>query len=174
MIRWWLLAEDPRHERLALAIARRFGLKSEPVKAMICPAGSESAFTWVLKNFPERVRNTVRRRPTERVALVVMIDGDNQGVRERKRQLAAELAAAGETPRTAAEAIVLLVPTWSVETWLLRAADESQSFKNQLRHSDDVKATYESVATVLREGPAPRVPPSLDDAADELKRLPEP
>lgn len=169
--RWWLLAEDPRHERLALRVARAFGLNDQPIKAWRSPEGKGSASDWVVRQFPQRVRETTRKRPTERVALIVMIDGDNMGVAQRKRSLDESLVKSGQSIRADNEPVVVLVPTWSIETWLLGKQDESVSFKNDLRRGDEVDEQFKAVAARLKARQVDGSPTSLQDACIELNRI---
>jgi hypothetical protein len=126
----------------------------------------------VLKQFAQRARETTRKRPSERVALLVMIDGDNVGCALRKQQLDDMLVSTGEARRSTEEPIVILVPTWSVETWLLGLTDESSSFKDSLRAGEETAAMFELVANRLKERLLDDAPPSLRDARVELDRLP--
>jgi len=48
-VRWWLLGEDPEHERLALELAKRLSLKDRPVNVVIAPAGDGAASAFVIK-----------------------------------------------------------------------------------------------------------------------------
>lgn len=169
--RWWLLAEDPRHERLALHVARALKLNDQPVKVWRAPSGAGSASAWVIKRFAERLCQTTRKRPKEQVALLVMLDGDNEGVLQRKRQLDEALIQAGQVPRQDGEPVALLIPTWSVETWLLDVSDESTSVKQRLRSGEETAAMFERVATRLQKRRLEGAAASLADARAELDRV---
>jgi hypothetical protein len=49
----------------------------------------------------------------------VVIDGDNLGVANRKRELDEERLAQGLVARSSTEPVAIFVPTWSIETWLV-------------------------------------------------------
>jgi len=109
----------------------------------------------------------------------VAIDGDNKGVSVRKLELDRELVNAGVEARTPSEPIAVLVPTWSIETWLASlvnssAYDESRPLKedNAVRHlwqDDESKAqTISLVANNWRAGPPLLL--SLADAYTEGQR----
>lgn len=173
-IRWWLLGEDPEHERFALELARRLGLNKRPVNVVIAPAGAGAASAFVLKRYAHEVRVTIRRRPGERVAIIVMIDGDNVGLQKRKEQLEESLREAGEMTRQHEEPIVILVPTWSVETWLLpRSPDVVESMDMKPRMRSPQLEHFEGAArrVVTPDGDEPLV--SLKDASHEVKRIPD-
>ena len=168
-VRWWLLAEGKNDERFALELAARLGLNDRPVSVSITPSGAGSA--WVRRQYPGMVRTTVRKRAGERVVLIVMVDGDNLGFARRKRELDQTLADSGGALRTATEPVIVLVPTWSVETWLVipPATLETVTFKNKLR--DPLPAHYAQAVTRL-VSPSPTDLPSIRDGSTELSRLP--
>ncbi len=169
-VRWWLLAEDKQHERFALALAPRLRLKDRPIQVFVAPSGRGAGSAWVRQNYARLARTTVRKRPGERVALIVMVDGDNVGVQRRKGELDAALRDASEPSRSAHEPIVILVPTWSIETWLLMppASTELQSFKEQLR--EPTHAHLEQAVTRLLQ-PSIDELASLRDGHGELRRI---
>ncbi len=172
-VRWWLLGEDPEHERLALELARRLGLNKRPVNVTIAPSGEGAASAFVLKRYAREVRATTRRRPAERVAILVMIDGDNFGVSRRKQQLDDALRDAGEPPRAPQEPIVILVPTWSIETWLLPPSPEvveTVDLKLQLRAPQTTH--FEEAARRIVRPDAGEPLSSVRDATLEVTRFP--
>ena len=103
--------------------------------------------------------------------MIVMVDGDNLGFVRRKRELDEALATAGEALRTADEPVIVLVPTWSVETWLIvpPATLETVTFKDQLR--DPLPSHYAQAVTRL-VSPSRTDLPSIQDGSTELSRLP--
>lgn len=100
-----------------------------------------------------------------------MIDGDNMGVAQRKRSLDESLVKSGQSIRADNEPVVVLVPTWSIETWLLGKQDESVSFKNDLRRGDEVDEQFKAVAARLKARQVDGSPTSLQDACIELNRI---
>lgn len=172
-IRWWLLGEDPEHERLALALARRLGLKSRPVNVVIAPSGVGAASAFVLKRYAHEVRVTTRQRRGERVVIIVMIDGDNAGLQRRKEQFEAALREAGEAPRQGDEPVVILVPTWSVETWLHpRGPDvvETEDMKPRMRNPQFEHFEDAARRVVTPDTDEPLM--SIQDASREIGRVP--
>ncbi len=96
-----------------------------------------------------------------------MVDGDNLGMVGRLRFL-------GEIPT---ERLAILVPTWSIETWVLHligeAVTEDQPLKERLPRSE----FPEALKRAMLSWPNPRpeeavVVPSLARAREELKNLP--
>jgi len=84
-IRWWLLCEDKTHERFAYSVARTLGLNDRPIDVRLCERGAGSAS--VIRAYAHLVRTTVRKRPGERLAILVLVDGDNVGVQARHEKL---------------------------------------------------------------------------------------
>lgn len=170
--RWWLLAEDQEHERFALTLARRMGFKDRPIKVYRSPDGLGAASAWVRKQYPNLARTTVRQRPKESVVLLVMVDGDNEGVVRRKQQLDEALRSIGEPARGSGEPIVVLVPTWEIETWLVGRVDgltETRSLKARLPSpcAEDFEQAAARVLFADDEEPLP----SIRDAWSELERV---
>jgi hypothetical protein len=107
------------------------------------------------------------------VAILVMIDGDNLGVDRRKQQLDDALRDAGEAQRGPQEPIVILVPTWSVETWLLPRSPEvveTVDLKPQLRAPQ--AEHFEEAARRIARPDADEPLLSVLDAIREVARLP--
>lgn len=140
---------------------------------VIAPSGEGSASAFVLKRYAHEVRVTTRKRPAQRVVIIVMVDGDNVGLQRRKEQLDAALREAAEEPRQRDEPVVILVPTWSVETWLLPQGPdivETEDMKPRMR--DPQLEHFETAATrvVTPLGDEPLT--SIRDATHEIERVP--
>jgi hypothetical protein len=84
----------------------------------VAPRGRRSAEQWVRKQIYTHVLQHRRWRRENR-ALLVGIDGDKVGVSSRWEELNTELRNRGQVPIASGEAIAVLVPTWSIETWIL-------------------------------------------------------
>lgn len=170
-IRGRLICEDRRQEAFFRRLLEPiFGTR---LNVQISPAGEGAASAWVLKQYPVHVREWVRRRPDERVALVASVDGDAAGTAARMAQTAQALGAAGEAPRQPAERIAICAPTWSIETWLLFLAGEpdvveSESLKQRFERGEG--ADLDVLAKRLREAQSSPLP-SIQAAIVELKRV---
>jgi hypothetical protein len=171
MSRIVLLCEDRLHESLVRRFCDAHGSRLERV--FVAPKARGAASAWVLAQYPARVaefRSRANAQP--QLALLVMIDGDNVGLVERKRELDGRLQ---DKPRRQEERILIWAPTWSVETWIraLRGepVDETKSYKGGdsltfATASDGAafhKATRAEFASTL---------PSLADGVNESERLP--
>jgi hypothetical protein len=111
-----------------------------------------------------------KARHQKRLGFLVTIDGDNVGF---KRRLA-ELEAA---PRDPADRLALLVPTWSIETWVLwllgEEVTESVTLKDRLKPPEFRKRLPDAIkAWRIERAQEATIMPSLSAARVELKRLP--
>jgi hypothetical protein len=107
----------------------------------------------------------------------VIVDGDNKGLRQRKRDLCGDPDRREDNDR-----IAIWVPTWSVETWILwlcqeqvgnQEVDEARSYKGEI----DPSSFNDKVRQAVEAWEPPRIDeatrlPSLDDGRRELERLP--
>ena len=109
-------------------------------------------------------------------SLIVVIDGDRRGVQGRLADFEDACRARGVPARAAGESVLLLVPTWRIETWLAYLdgvdVDESRPDYPRLARERDCQRHVEVLAGMCRGGAlrAP-IPPSLDAACAEYWRL---
>lgn len=180
-IRGVVVVEDQRTQRFFLRLLAELGYTGR-FKFQIAPSGRGAAESWVLQQAALEVR-ALRARPYQRLGLILVRDGDNLGPLARKRQVDEALAAADLSPRQPSERIVLPVPTWSVESWLLHLLGEADvdenvrpvqggpSWKEQYerRYGDDERAAaLKAAAAWSRADPTL---PSVIDGRAEMARL---
>jgi hypothetical protein len=164
-LRCELVCEDVEQEKLIrplLARVLRCKVKVAPRK----PAGGA---TFVLGRVAEAAKY-LRQRPNETVALVIVIDGDELGLRGRLRDIGDRLSAAGLDPGELDERMVTFVPSRNVETWELWL-----SGRRDLNETTDYKHEAERVLgagsrRVLVDAWLVQLSP--DDAAEERMKLP--
>jgi hypothetical protein len=173
-----ILCEDRLTERFLRRLCERFGV--HVLESSVAPSGRGAASVWVKKQYPASVRALRARRHQQNLGLLIGIDGDNQGVQARERELAEELVAAQEPPREPAEPIALFVPTWSIETWLAYLCvrgdpTEDRSLKSDAACRDlweDGKRASATIAQAVKAWRTEVVPlPSLAAAYQESNRL---
>jgi hypothetical protein len=168
-----LLCEDTRHASCVRRFLVKVGYADRKIRAVPLTQGRGSAEQAVRESFAHELAACRRRRSMgHQAALVVVTDGDNQGVAGRLQQLGAV------APRVPADPVAILVPTWSIETWILHlrgeSVDESQSYKQRCGRYDVgavVDAAYQRWLRTRQSEPTECVP-SLAAAAEELARLP--
>jgi len=108
--------------------------------------------------------------------LVVHCDGDNLGTPTRKDTFNDALEAQQLAPRLAAEAIAILIPTWSTETWLLglfgeQGVNESQTLKRQFERRKSMTRDDLRDAAAAWGTEAGVDLPSLIDGRAEFQRI---
>ena len=138
------------------------------------PPGRGSAEQFVRQTYPTEL--AAFRRPDTANLLIVMVDGDNRGVNVRLRELHAACESAGVPPREQGERVLILVPTWQIETWLAYLAgetvDETERDYPRLAREADCQRHVDALAQMCRQGhlraPAPS---SLRAACEEYARM---
>jgi hypothetical protein len=131
-----LLCEDRRTERFVRLLCERYRIRV--MRPDVSPHGKGAASAWVLRNYAALVRKHRAKRFQAHLGLLVVIDGDNVGVKARLQQLDEALERAGIERRGSGEPIAIFVPTWSVETWLAHLGgaegiDEVKALKDEGR-----------------------------------------
>ncbi len=167
--RFRALLEDRGHESLVRGLldrnARASQLRVEPY-----PQGHGAGEQHVRRQLPAFVKDLRTKRHQRSLWGVVVADGDTLGLQGRRSALMQALEAAGSAPLTAADRVVLLVPTRNVETWawclLGHAVDESTDYKAKL-----AEAALRSVFRACWSPPQPAEPPSLGAARMDWARL---
>ena len=172
-LRGTVLAEDARTERFFRSLLDHLGFDKRKFYFKTAPKGSGDAGAWVRAQYPSEV-NLLRRKAYQRLCLVAVRDGDNEGVAVKKADLDAAC------PRHDGERIAIPVPTWSIETWLLvllgdDQIDESKSMKLYFEHLYPGKAERNAITSAaeawLSRGDNAVGCPSLEDGNIEILRL---
>jgi hypothetical protein len=166
-IRIVLLCEDRTQENFFRRICKRL-VRSLTVR--IAPKGHGSAEQWVRDNFAKELK-AYRSYGRERVGLVVVVDGDVEGVVARKKQLDEAAQTAGVKRRTNKERVAICVPTRNIETWIIalcRDGDitETDDYRNDVT-SDEIRRAPDLWPSKTNACELP----SYRDARRELARL---
>jgi hypothetical protein len=154
------------------------GWSTRRLRVEKAPRGRGSAAQFVRERFP--IELSAYRSNCNRVSqgLVVILDGDKLGVAGRLNELAKACEGEKVEPRHQHDCVVILVPTWNIETWIAYLndtdIDESRSDYPRLgsprecqRYVDRLREMCQKKA--LRQ-PAPA---SLVAACDEYQsRMP--
>lgn len=174
-VRVTVLCEDRMHEHFVRKLCEGYGLT--PVRVQIAPKGRGSAEEWVRKRFPDEVKR-LRQHRHEHIALITITDGDRFGVTERLQGFASALAENGLPARTNDDHLAILVPTWSIETWLLWLCGEvdvgeTVSYKNtpKWRQAEASPTTAAERYFVAPGQDEPVRVPALCAARAEMQRL---
>lgn len=172
-----LLCEDTQHETFARRFLEERGWSTRRLRVEKAPGGRGSAEQFVRARFPSELTAYRQRRHAVTQALIVILDGDNRGEQQRRAQLDEACRSEQVEVRQPDERVLVLVPTWNIETWLAyldgQVVDEAESNYPRLRRPRECQSRVETLAAMcqdrrLRE-PAP---PSLEAACTEYARLP--
>ena len=115
-----------------------------------------------------------QRRPVSQ-ALIVMLDGDHRGVAARMTELQDACREAGVPVRFPEDGVLVVVPTWRIETWLAyldgECADESNRNYPRLSPSRDCAPHVDTLADMCRRRTLRQpAPDSLITACSEYGR----
>jgi hypothetical protein len=166
-----VLCEDTQHDVFARRFLEREGYETRDIRVVKAPGGLGAAEQFVRRRFPEEL-TAYRSRPNQ--LLVVLIDGDNVGVEERKRELARACREASVQERTGSERVVILVPTWNIETWFAyldgQEVVEGRSNYPRLPRERNCKRHVDILAGMCKQRRLRvPVPPSLEAACSEYR-----
>lgn len=130
-IQWVLLCEDTQHETFVRRFLQISGWPTGRLRVEKAPPGKGSAEQFVRERFPKELAGHRSERNRVAQCLIVVRDGDAQGVDARGRELANACRAQGIAPQSDDDNVVILIPTWNIETWLAylngMTVDESRS-----------------------------------------------
>lgn len=169
-----LLCEDEQHEAFARRLLRGLGWDSRKIRVERSPSGRGSAEQYVRERFPRELQ-AMRSRHGKSAHLVVMIDGDSQGVARRRASLVAACRTKNVAPPSDADPVVISVPTWNIETWLAylggETIDESRGDYQRLPRAKDCRPMVRVLLDMCREGSLrPPYPQSLEDTCIQYRR----
>jgi hypothetical protein len=176
-LRGVVLTEDKRSERFFRQLLRSMGYEPRRFRFESAPSGRGAAEAWVRKRYCREVHVLRSKCYQLDLCLIAVRDGDQAGVEERKAKLDQELADNGQDRRKPDERIATPVPTWSIETWLLRLLgaadlDEETPYKDRftMEYGD---AEREAIRNAVKGWDAADKTslPSLLDGRKELERI---
>jgi hypothetical protein len=134
-LRCSLLCEDVEQEQFFRPILeRQFGR----VHVEARKPKQQGGINFVFQTYADVVKKTVRRSPKEAVGLVVVVDGDSAGLKQRLKELDQRLVDSGSARRDVKEKIAACIPTRTIETWELwlcggHDVNESVDYKADLQ-----------------------------------------
>ena len=170
-----VLCEDRQQAVFVRRLLVEMGWCKRRLRFENAPAGQGSAEQFVRKRFPKELRAYRARRGAVAQALIVMMDGDSRGVRGRVTELDDVCRQEGVEVRHPDERVLVVVPTWNIETWLAylggETVDEANRTYPRLRRESDCQPQVKTLASMCRDrrlrAPAP---PSLESACGEFRR----
>lgn len=141
-IQWVLLCEDTQHETFVRRFLKVSVWSTGRLRVEKAPPGKGSGEQFVRERFPKELAGYRSERNRVAQCLIVVRDGDAQGVDARGRELADACRAQGIAPQSDDDNnVVILIPTWNIETWLAylngATVDESRSNYPRLNRPRD-------------------------------------
>lgn len=175
-----LLCEDRQHEVFVRRFLKsHFGPRAREVshrlRVEMAQRGRGAADQYVVERYPYEVAAYRRQSAKRETRLLVLIDGDSAGVEDRTRRLDHACREKQIEGRRDGERILILVPTWNIETWLFwldgREVDETRKDYPKLPKPGDCQSGVNELVTMCRSGTLRQpTPPSLVAACTEFNR----
>lgn len=171
-VRWVLLCEDLEQELLFReALTRKFGQPPKVVRG-----GRGGGFTFVLRQIPTEI-SILKRKAGQAYALVVVIDGDEEGHRGRLEALREK---GGIRPGEYTSQLATCIPCRNIETWILwlngdHTVTEDEDHETRLRKDPNLHRLARSAGKVWFAAPPATTEatslPALAKGREEVDRL---
>ena len=113
-----LLCEDQQQETFARRFLLKMGWSDYQIRVRSAPPGEGSAEHYVRSRFPVELAGHRSRHHRVSQALIVVLDGDQRGLKGRIAELEDACRKAKTNVRGPNERVLVFVPTWRIETWL--------------------------------------------------------
>ena len=151
------------------------GINRRRIRVELAPQGLGAGEQYVREQYPTEVQSYRSQCQHLNIALVVIIDADQNSVSERHHQLDRSLTEHGLSKRGPEERIGLFVPRRNIETWIHylqgKSVNEVDKYP-KLSREGECKPFVADLAQ-NRHQPLPvEAPASLRAACDELDRIP--
>lgn len=171
-----LLCEDSQHETFARRFLEKAGWSTRRLR--VEKGGRGSAEQYVRERFPKELSAYRSNRHRVAQGLIVILDGDAQGVAGRLGQLENVCQTQGIKPREKDEHVAIVVPTWNIETWLCYLSgtevDEGNRNYPRLDRPRDCQQYVHRLHEMCQQGALRQpAPASLQIACEEYRtRMP--
>ena len=167
-----LLCEDTQHEAFARRFLSETGWDTRRLRVERAPGGRGAADQFVRERFPVELTVYRRKQASVAQALIVILDGDSRGIHARQAALDEACQSNGIEARQGNERVLVLVPTWNIETWIAyldgTTVDEATPNYPRLARPRECRDHVRKLATMCQHGrlrlPAPS---SLESACAE-------
>ncbi len=170
-----LLAEDNRTSRFLQAVLKRLGVNIRHLDSQIAPSGQGSGKAWIEQELVRQCNVLRSKNFQKNLKLIAVTDADHESVAQRKQILLSGMG------REKEEKICLLIPKWSIETWLLHFRDIPVTEDEKSKPIYESKIVDKSVRKEagifvdqfrnFKAGVNVKTLPSLKEAFQELSRI---
>ncbi len=169
-----LLCEDTQHDTFVRRFLDKLGWSTRRLRVVKAPPGRGAAEQFVREHFPVELSSYRSRRGQVGQALLVMLDGDDRGVKTRLDTLVEACRSKQIQPREDGDRVAIFVPTWRIETWFAyldgESIDEGRDDYPRLRRPRDCQKYVDVLVHMCRERKLREpAPPSLVAACDEYR-----
>ena len=169
-----VLCEDQQQEVFCRRFLVNMGWNLRELRIESAPQGKGSAKQYVATQFPKELTAYRSNRNNINSKLIVMIDGDKDGVSLTIKNLEESCRKGLVDFRASDEAVSIFVPTWNIETWLAyldgQTVDEGKRNYSRLDKPSLCQRHANALAEMCRirelRNPAPE---SLRIACDEYQ-----
>jgi hypothetical protein len=166
-----LLCEDSQHEAFACRFLKGMNWDTRGMRVVKSPNARGAAAQWVRSKFPDELQAYRSRRTRAITALIAIIDADVRSVQARIDELSAECTARQIPFRTRGDAVAIVAPKRSIETWITHlrggAVDETSTYR-KLDYESECRDAVDVLLQQCRgAGLRNDAPPSLVAACGE-------
>lgn len=146
------------------------------VDAEVAPSSKGSGSAYVKNRFQLFVKKAKQKVNQAGLGFIVVLDGDNVGFAAQKLGLEKRIDCDEALKSTFEERIAALIPTWSIDTWILAICGleivETTKTTDQTKHSiEHEKVRYAALNFDSYRRALPAQLPAMVDAQLELKKL---
>ncbi len=139
------------------------------------PSGRGSAEYFVRDRFPDELQ-LVRSKRGEQAYVIVMVDGDADGVGKRKASLGTACEERDVAPPGSRDHVLICVPTWNIETWLAylggEGVDETNKGYPRLSRARDCAPLVNKLVNMCNKGSLREpTPASLVETCVDYQRV---
>lgn len=128
-----LLCEDKRHEQFCRRFLSERGVSHRRIRSLVAPPGCGDAKAWVREHYPMELKAYRTKANHLSNSFVVMTDVDHESHQQRRSSLRKTCQLAGLADAMPNERILVALPKWSIETWILTLMDEPMSEETRVQ-----------------------------------------
>ena len=165
-----VLCEDQQQQTFIYRFLKRREWKPSDFRLIPLPEGQGDGKQYVREKYPSELR--ALRTAKTNTALVVMTDGDGDGIQKRMNQLDEACDKENIERRKPADKAAVFIPTRSIETWLAYLDGETVNKTRQYTKKQQSKLHVDTLIQMCNANKLrPPAPPSLQAACEEYARL---
>lgn len=148
------------------------GWTKRDIRVPAYPRGKGSAEQWVRAAYIREL--ATYHKKFRSYAFIAITDGDKLGVENRQKQIEQACKAANIKPRSDDDAVAIVVPTWSIETWIKyldgeEINEQQKTVKKKKNESECYPAVERLLSICKTDGLPENAPNSLKAACAEFR-----